>query len=83
MQWFAPAAVLSLLSLAALDSAAPYSAEWVQYNLNTNQGAGSIVTEYSGSWRNHTYEASPINWRSLPVYTIILGASCPLPSFFS
>ncbi|KAK4704606.1 hypothetical protein P7C70_g1601, partial [Phenoliferia sp. Uapishka_3] len=64
---------LSLILLHALPTlSAPYSTEWVQYNLNTNTNVNASVTDYSGSWAGHTYQASPTNWRSLPVYTIIL-----------
>ena len=64
---------LPFLAKLAPSFAMPYSSEWVQYNLNTNQEAGTTVTSYSGSWNGHTYQPSPTNGRSLPVYTIILG----------
>lgn len=65
-------ALVALSLVGAPSLAAPYSAEWVDYNLNTNTDANASVTDYSGSWTGHTYEPSPTNWRSLPVYTLIL-----------
>jgi alpha-1,3-glucan synthase len=56
--------------LAAIALASPYRSDIVDYNLNTNQNAQSPL-EYSTS-RRASYTPSPANWRSLPVYTILL-----------
>ncbi|KAJ5683634.1 hypothetical protein N7462_006799 [Penicillium macrosclerotiorum] len=42
----------------------------IQYNLNTNKTANNVL-DYSGSWPNHVYHPSPINWR-IPFYTLFL-----------
>ncbi|KAL8283489.1 hypothetical protein RQP46_005592 [Phenoliferia psychrophenolica] len=70
----ARAALLSalLLGSSSVVNSMPYYSNWTDYNLNTNEGAGSTVTDYSGSWSGHDYYPSPTNWRALPVYTIIL-----------
>jgi len=65
------AAAFSLLPLlASFVTASPYRAELVNYNLNTNQNAQSVL-EYS-TLKRSSYTPSPANWRSLPVYTILL-----------
>ncbi|CAL1704520.1 unnamed protein product [Somion occarium] len=63
-------ALLSLLSLASLGSAAPYSDELTDYNLNTNQNAQNPL-EYSTN-KLSSYHPSPDNWREFPFYTILL-----------
>jgi hypothetical protein len=64
-------AVLSLLPLfAGIVTASPYRADLVNYNINTNQNATS-PEEYSTNQRS-SYTPSPVNWRALPVYTILL-----------
>ena len=45
----------------------PYFADW---NMNVNQTATEVLDFYA-EWPNHTYTASPQNWR-IPAYTIIL-----------
>ncbi|OLL21883.1 Cell wall alpha-1,3-glucan synthase ags1 [Neolecta irregularis DAH-3] len=57
-----------LLPLSAY--AARYSADQVQYNLNTNKSATEVL-DYYGKWEGHTFYPSPDNWR-FPIYTIIL-----------
>jgi alpha-1,3-glucan synthase len=65
-------AALSILPLFAhLLNASPYRADLTDYNLNVNQNAQSVL-EYSTSRSNTTYTPSPTNWRSLPVYTVLL-----------
>lgn len=49
-------------------TALKYDPAFVGYNLNENQDAVSPL-DYSGTWANHTYFASPSNWR-FPVYTV-------------
>ncbi|RDW72846.1 hypothetical protein BP6252_06753 [Coleophoma cylindrospora] len=44
--------------------------EYVDYNLNTNQSATSVL-DYWGEWEGHTFTPSPANWR-FPVYSIML-----------
>ena len=60
-----------LFLLPPLLLAAPYSDALVDYNLNTNQNAQSVL-DYDTSRPNQTYTPSPVNWRALPVYTILL-----------
>lgn len=47
-----------------------YDAEFVDYNLNTNQDATNPL-DYSGKWEDHTFNPSPSNWR-FPFYTLFL-----------
>ncbi len=61
----------SFLSLAALTLASPYRDDLVQYNINTNQNAQSPL-EYQTSRPNTTYTPSPVNWRAIPFYTILM-----------
>lgn len=63
-------ALLSLLSLASLGSAAPYDEALTDYNLNTNQNAQNPL-EYSTD-KLSSYHKSPDNWREIPFYTILL-----------
>jgi len=51
--------------------ASPYREDLTDYNLNVNENARS-PTEYDSSRPNTSYTPSPINWRALPVYTILL-----------
>ena len=48
-----------------------YDPSQIPWNLNQNQNATNPLN-YSGSWSNHVYNPSPSNWRSLPMYTIML-----------
>ncbi|KAJ5351246.1 hypothetical protein N7452_000220 [Penicillium brevicompactum] len=48
----------------------PYLPEEADWNLNQNQTATNPL-DYSGQWDDHTYHASPENWR-FPFYTIFL-----------
>lgn len=59
-----------LLSSILCVQALKYSVEFEPWNLNTNKTAESVL-DYSGDWPDHTFTASPVNWR-FPVYTIIL-----------
>ena len=61
-------AISCLLSLV---SAAPYDDLLVDYNLNSNKNAQSVL-EYDSSRPNQTYTPFPQNWRALPVYTNLL-----------
>lgn len=66
-----PLALYSLLSLSSLIVASPYREDLVGYNLNVNQNASSPL-EYDTTRPNTTYTPSPVNWRALPVYTILM-----------
>lgn len=61
---------LLFLVLASIVTAYRYDAQYVQWNLNTNQQATDPL-EYSGQWEDHDYTASPTNWR-FPFYTLFL-----------
>ncbi|KAL0581705.1 hypothetical protein V5O48_000287 [Marasmius crinis-equi] len=70
---FKAAIALAALSLflSSVD-ASPYREDLVLYNINTNKNATNPL-EYSTAVRkNGTYTPSPDNWRSLPVYTILM-----------
>ena len=62
--------VICAASLVWSVSSLRYDAEQVAYNLNTNKDALN-PTQYSGEWQDHTFTASPDNWR-IPFYTIML-----------
>ncbi|KAF3763907.1 family 5 glycosyltransferase [Cryphonectria parasitica EP155] len=47
-----------------------YYPEFVDYNLNQNENTTNPL-EYSGKWEDHTFHASPDNWR-FPFYTLFL-----------
>ncbi|KAJ3994082.1 glycoside hydrolase superfamily [Lentinula boryana] len=49
----------------------PYNPLLTSYNLNTNQTATSPLY-YHTNRSNTTYTPSPQNWRSLPIYTVLL-----------
>lgn len=66
---FVSLALVALVIPSALS--APYSTQWVAQNLNQNTNPNASVLDYSGSWSGHNYQASPVNWRSLPTYTVI------------
>lgn len=66
-----PSALYSFLFLSSLIVASPYRQDLVDYNLNVNQNASSPV-EYDSTRANTTYTPSPENWRSLPIYTVLL-----------
>lgn len=59
-----------VLTLGGLVLGARYEASEVEYNLNQNQSATHPL-DYWGEWPNHTYHASPSNWR-FPFYTLFL-----------
>lgn len=68
---FVPRGWVSLVGLLAVSVRAyKYDPDFVDWNLNTNEDATNPL-EYSGKWENHTYQASPSNWR-YPVYTLFL-----------
>jgi len=62
--------LLVSLWLLPLIFAAPYDEKLVDYNLNINKNAQSVL-EYDSSRPNQTYTPSPQNWRALPTYTIL------------
>lgn len=69
---FDPAVLfLALPLLFFLVSASPYREDLIDYNLNVNKDA-TDPTQYTTTRQNTTYTPSPANWRSLPVYTILL-----------
>jgi alpha-1,3-glucan synthase len=47
-----------------------YDPQQFSWNLNTNLTATHPL-DYSGSWQNHGFQASPSNWR-MPCYTVML-----------
>ncbi|GLB34918.1 putative glycoside hydrolase family 13 and glycosyltransferase family 5 protein [Lyophyllum shimeji] len=65
------AAFAALSFVAHFAFASPYREDLVDYNLNVNKNAKSPL-EYDSSWPGGKYHESPSNWRSLPVYTILL-----------
>ncbi|KAK7462698.1 hypothetical protein VKT23_007286 [Stygiomarasmius scandens] len=69
MHWSTALAFLHLLL--PVTQASPYREDLVDYNINTNKDAAD-PTKYSTSRLNTTYNPSPDNWRSLPVYTVLL-----------
>ncbi|KIK71072.1 glycosyltransferase family 5 protein [Collybiopsis luxurians FD-317 M1] len=64
-------AVAALALFTCIVSASPYRDDLTAWNLNTNKDA-TDPTQYSTTRSNTTYTLSPPNWRSLPVYTILL-----------
>jgi len=65
--------ILSLLFLClvtTLTSALHYDKNYVGYNLNENPTAVDPL-EYTGLWKDHTFQPSPQNWR-FPFYTLFL-----------
>ena len=68
-----PAALVAAaaLLLALPSQAMKYDPKYTAYNLNTNQQA-TVVTDYTTTRANTSYTPSPVNWRTLPVYTILL-----------
>jgi alpha-1,3-glucan synthase len=63
--------LLTFLCLLPLTLAAPYDEKLIDYNINTNKNAQSVL-DYDTTRLNQTYTPSPQNWRALPVYTILL-----------
>ncbi|KAF8825486.1 hypothetical protein HHX47_DHR6000210 [Lentinula edodes] len=61
----------SLFSLPSVVHASPYNEQLIQYNLNLNKTATSPLDYYTNR-TNTTYTPSPSNWRSLPIYTVLL-----------
>ncbi|KZO95858.1 glycosyltransferase family 5 protein [Calocera viscosa TUFC12733] len=64
--------LLTLFLLAPLSHAIQYYSNLTEWNLNTAQGATSVPDYDTNVRANTTYTPSPANWRSLPVYTILL-----------
>lgn len=64
-------AFIALSHIAHLAFASPYRDELADYNININKDAQSPL-EYKAERPNSTYTPSPENWRSLPVYTILM-----------
>ena len=60
---------LALLATSAL--ASPYREDLVGYNLNVVKDAQSPL-QYDSERPNTTYTPSPLNWRQLPTYTILM-----------
>ncbi|KAF8306355.1 glycoside hydrolase family 13 and glycosyltransferase family 5 protein [Clavulina sp. PMI_390] len=72
--WARPHAVAA--AACALLAALPafglvYRSDLADWNLNSNQQA-TTPTDFSASRSNTTYTPSPTNWRTLPVYTVLL-----------
>ncbi|KAG2368619.1 glycoside hydrolase family 13/glycosyltransferase family 5 protein [Suillus spraguei] len=65
------AALASSLCLASVAYASPYRPDLTAYNLNVNQSAQD-PTDYSTTRSNTTYTPSPKNWRSIPIYTVLM-----------
>jgi alpha-1,3-glucan synthase len=63
--------VLYSLIIPALVAASPYRDDLVNYNLNVANTATNPF-DYRATRPNTTYTPSPDNWRSLPVYTVLL-----------
>ncbi|KAI0341602.1 glycoside hydrolase family 13 and glycosyltransferase family 5 domain-containing protein [Trametopsis cervina] len=63
-------AAVALLSLTSLVASSPYREDLVDYNINTNKDA-TDPTQYSTTKRT-SYNPSPLNWRQIPFYTILL-----------
>ncbi|KAJ3818641.1 glycoside hydrolase family 13 and glycosyltransferase family 5 protein [Lentinula raphanica] len=60
-----------LLSNVILVLGSPYNSVLTSYNLNLNKTATSPLDYYTNR-SNTTYTDSPQNWRSLPIYTVLL-----------
>lgn len=67
---FVPETLILLLGALIPAHALRYDPEFVDWNLNTNEDATDPL-DYTGKWENHTFQASPTNWR-FPFYTIFL-----------
>ena len=63
--------LLIFLCLLPLTLSAPYDEKLIDYNINTNKNAQSVL-DYDTTRLNQTYTPSPQNWRALPVYTVLL-----------
>ncbi|KAF9069108.1 modular protein with glycoside hydrolase family 13 and glycosyltransferase family 5 domains [Rhodocollybia butyracea] len=61
----------ALALISSLVDASPYRDDLTAWNLNTNQQA-TDPTQYTTTRQNSTYTPSPVNWRALPIYTILL-----------
>ena len=59
-----------LIGVLKVVAALKYMAEYMDYNLNTNQTATSVV-DYWGEWEDHDFFPSPDNWR-MPFYCLML-----------
>ncbi|KAA1077051.1 Cell wall alpha-1,3-glucan synthase ags1 [Puccinia graminis f. sp. tritici] len=68
--------LLGILPLTLIQSH-PYDSAFSDYNINVNSSAGNNVLDYYSDWPEKTqngsrYTPSPVNWRELPIYTVIL-----------
>ncbi|KAF2765531.1 hypothetical protein EJ03DRAFT_330849 [Teratosphaeria nubilosa] len=64
--------LLTLASTWNLASASWYDEAYLDWNLNVNQQASGPLEYYAPAWPdNHTYMASPTNWR-MPFYSFFL-----------
>ncbi|TFK29967.1 alpha-1,3-glucan synthase [Coprinopsis marcescibilis] len=61
----------ALVCLASSALSSPWREDLVDYNVNTNRNAASVL-DYDTDRRNTSYTPSPPNWRALPAYTILL-----------
>ncbi|KAJ4474841.1 modular protein with glycoside hydrolase family 13 and glycosyltransferase family 5 domains [Lentinula aciculospora] len=61
----------SLYHVFTFVNASPYNEQLTQYNLNINKTATSPLDYYTNR-TNTSYTPSPSNWRSLPIYTVLL-----------
>ncbi|KAG1859045.1 glycoside hydrolase family 13/glycosyltransferase family 5 protein [Suillus tomentosus] len=64
-------ALASALCFSSFTYASPYRPDLTLYNLNVNQSTQS-PTYYSTTRSNTTYTPSPQNWRSIPMYTVLM-----------
>lgn len=64
-------ALTALPLLVQLVAASPWREDLVDYNLNVNKNAKSVL-EYDSERPGATYHPSPPNWRALPTYTLLL-----------
>jgi alpha-1,3-glucan synthase len=64
-------ALASSLCFSSVAYASPYRPDLTSYNLNVNQSAQD-PTDYSTSRSNKTYTPSPQNWRTVPMYTVLM-----------
>ena len=60
--------IAGVFTLFSTGSALRYEQQYMTHNLNQNVSAINPL-DYGGTWENHTYHASPANWR-MPFYTV-------------
>ena len=71
MGWLLCIAALALLTTLPSTNAHPYHEDLVDYNLNINKAAQSVL-EYDSDRPSGKWTPSPTNWRELPFYTLLL-----------